>query len=70
VYIDGNHQYEFVLQDLCTFAPKVKVGGMICGDDYGRGKNSPITRPVKEFLKEASAEVIELKKHQYILKKH
>jgi hypothetical protein len=35
VYIDGNHTYEFVKQDLQLYFPKVKAGGFICGDDYG-----------------------------------
>jgi cephalosporin hydroxylase len=35
IYIDGNHQYEFVLLDLESYYPKVKAGGSIVGDDYG-----------------------------------
>lgn len=33
VYIDGNHQYEFVYNDLELYYPKVKSGGYIMGDD-------------------------------------
>jgi hypothetical protein len=33
VYIDGNHSYEYVLQDLRDWFPKVRVGGVIIGDD-------------------------------------
>lgn len=35
VYIDGNHLYEFVKQDLQLYFPKIKPGGFLCGDDYG-----------------------------------
>ncbi len=35
IYIDGNHLYEFVKQDLQLYYPKVKPGGCITGDDYG-----------------------------------
>lgn len=35
VYIDGNHTYEFVKQDLQLYFPKIKAGGFLCGDDYG-----------------------------------
>lgn len=35
VYIDGDHTYEGVVKDLATWFPKVKRGGMICGDDIG-----------------------------------
>ena len=34
VYIDGNHQYEFVKKDIESWYPKVKKGGIIGGDDY------------------------------------
>lgn len=33
VYIDGNHDYKFVLEDLKFWYPKVKSGGYIIGDD-------------------------------------
>jgi predicted O-methyltransferase YrrM len=33
LYIDGNHQYNYVIQDLQHFFPKVKAGGIIIGDD-------------------------------------
>ena len=33
VYVDGNHQSDYVLQDLKAWWPKVKVGGLVIGDD-------------------------------------
>jgi hypothetical protein len=33
VYIDGNHDYKYVLNDLKAWYPKIKVGGYLCGDD-------------------------------------
>jgi len=33
VYIDGNHDYKYVLNDIRLWYPKVKKGGYICGDD-------------------------------------
>ena len=35
VYLDANHAYEAVRDDLEAWWPKVKVGGMLAGDDYG-----------------------------------
>jgi hypothetical protein len=35
VYIDGNHGYDFIMQDLIVWAPKVRPGGCISGHDYG-----------------------------------
>ncbi len=34
VYIDGDHRPESVLNDLRNWFPKVRFGGVICGDDY------------------------------------
>ena len=33
VYIDGNHDYKFVEEDIRLWYPKVKFGGYLCGDD-------------------------------------
>jgi len=33
VYIDGNHSYPYVLKDLEIWYPKLKAGGLLCGDD-------------------------------------
>lgn len=33
LYIDGNHQYKYVYQDLELYYPKVKQDGIIIGDD-------------------------------------
>lgn len=35
VYIDAGHTYDEVFADLRAYLPKVKPGGVICGDDYG-----------------------------------
>jgi hypothetical protein len=34
-YLDANHAYKAVLNDLEMWWPKVKVGGILAGDDYG-----------------------------------
>lgn len=34
VYIDANHQYEYVLEDIKAWLPKVKKGGVLGGHDY------------------------------------
>jgi hypothetical protein len=35
VYVDANHRYEAVRDDLNAWWPKVRQGGMLAGDDYG-----------------------------------
>ena len=34
VYIDGNHDYEFVKRDIELYYPKVKDGGVFGGEDF------------------------------------
>lgn len=34
VYIDASHDYKSVKEDILHWMPKVKYGGVICGDDY------------------------------------
>lgn len=34
VYIDGNHKYDFVVEDINLWYPKVKRGGLVMGHDY------------------------------------
>jgi hypothetical protein len=34
VYIDANHAYDYVVQDIDLWYPKVKPGGYLCGHDY------------------------------------
>lgn len=35
VYIDARHDYNGVMEDIVNWYPKVKVGGLVCGHDYG-----------------------------------
>jgi len=48
VYIDGDHSYEGVTRDLASYFPKIKIGGLILGDDYGWGR---VSEAVKAFIK-------------------
>ena len=34
IFIDGNHTYKYVLDDLENYYPKLKKSGIICGDDF------------------------------------
>jgi len=37
VYIDGNHKFDYVLNDLEIYYPKLKKGGVIGGHDWHAG---------------------------------
>lgn len=34
IYIDADHSYEGVVRDINAWWPKIKKGGLFCGDDY------------------------------------
>ncbi len=50
VYIDANHNYEFVKEDIELWYPKVKIGGIIGGHDYGPHE-SGVAKAVDEWAK-------------------
>ncbi len=54
VYIDGNHYYDYVRQDLDLWFPKVKPGGFVTGDDYlwrDKDGSRPVATAIADFLK-------------------
>ncbi len=71
VYIDGNHLYEFVRQDLESYLPKLKPGGLIAGDDYGvRGWwENGVQRAVDEFVVRPDCEWVLLHRNQFLMRK-
>ena len=73
IYIDGNHQYEFVKRDLELYFSKVKGGGLIAGDDYDRGPNhwskDGVKHAVDEFVSKDLCQKIVIDKHQFLLRK-
>ena len=71
VYIDGDHSYEGVLADLRAFTPKVKRGGLVTGDDYGRkGWWGPgVKKAVDEYLGEGQCRLEWIKGKQFALRR-
>ena len=53
VYIDANHTYKNVKEDILAWLPKVKDGGILGGHDYNWGG---VRRAVDELLPNASKE--------------
>ena len=50
VFIDGNHAYEYVKNDILKYWPKVKKGGFLGGHDYIPG-HPEVIKAVDEFIK-------------------
>lgn len=46
VYIDGNHEYNCVLEDIKLSLQKIKSGGIICGHDYAYRGHPDVERAV------------------------
>lgn len=72
VYVDGNHLYEYVRADLELFAPKVRPGGLLAGDDYGAAGwwDDGVRRAVDRFLvTQAGAYEPVLLRDQFLLRR-
>lgn len=54
VFIDGNHSYSFVKEDVTEWTKKVKPGGIVCGHDYKEDKVNDygVIEAVNEYVKE------------------
>ena len=55
-YIDGNHTYEFVKQDIADYYPKIKHGGIIGGHDFST-QFFGVIKAVTEFAIENSLDL-------------
>jgi hypothetical protein len=71
VYIDGNHLYEYVRQDLEWSLRKTKVGGLITGDDYRDGGwwDGGVKRAVDEFAASGAARLVDCTNGQYVFER-
>ena len=50
VYIDGNHKFKFIAEDLYEWARRVKPGGIVAGHDYYNSKDSHGTVRCKHVI--------------------
>jgi methyltransferase family protein len=71
VYIDGNHLYEFIKQDLELSFKKTKPCGYITGDDYHEGGwwQGGVKKAVDEFFREKPVQLITIRNGQFVLRK-
>jgi len=50
VYIDSNHQFDFVMRDLIEWSRKVKIGGIVSGHDYKSQKTIGVNQAVNAYI--------------------
>ena len=54
VFLDGDHRYESIHNDIIAWLPKLKPGGMLAGDDYGNPEWPGVEQAVDELLDDVS----------------
>lgn len=54
VFIDGNHSFDYVYEDIVEWTKKVKPGGIVCGHDYKVDpvNNYGVIEAVQKYTKE------------------
>lgn len=62
VYIDGNHSYEYVKEDLELYYPKLKSGGIMGGHDFST-ETLGVVKAVIEFMEKNHIKKLDGRKH-------
>lgn len=57
IYIDANHDYDFVKFDIYNWSNKIKNDGLICGHDYC-WKSNGVVKAVDEFINDKNWQLI------------
>lgn len=71
VYIDGDHAYEAVRDDIGTYARKVRPGGLVTGDNYTRYGmfGGGVKQAVDEAVASGALTLVTLRDHQFVLRR-
>lgn len=68
IFIDGGHTYDAVYKDLILYYQKVKMGGVIAGDDFSnrfRSDNFGVIEAVNDVLSKLGYSEIDVHRHTY-----
>jgi len=68
VFIDGNHEYEAVKEDIEEWTKVVKPGGIVCGHDYVKddSRKYGVIEAVNEYAEKNNIELSVLKKGTFV----
>lgn len=71
VYIDGNHLYQHVADDLAVWGQKVRPGGLVTGDDFGLEGwwDDGVTKAVLDYARSGPVRMEAVLHHQFILRR-
>lgn len=71
VYIDGDHSYKGIMNDLVNYYNKVKIGGYIVGDDYDEHNwyKDDVVKAVRDFVRDNKVDEVKYHNRQFVLKK-
>lgn len=50
VFLDALHDYDHVIEDIELWQPKIREGGILCGDDYNQAHCEGIKQAVDEVF--------------------
>jgi predicted O-methyltransferase YrrM len=64
VFIDANHEYEFIKQDIKAWFKKIKKGGVLAGHDYSEQHWPGVKKAVDEFSKNNNLNLVVYKDQQ------
>jgi len=56
-FIDGDHRYEAVKEDIIAWTPKLRKGGILSGHDYDYPHFGGVTLAVDELLTDFNLEL-------------
>ena len=57
VYIDGCHQFDYVMCDIIEWAKRVKIGGIVSGHDFYSFRNAEVVEAVNIYCKIHNIEI-------------
>jgi len=71
VYVDGNHEYEYVKADLELYYPKLKPGGLFLCNDYNFSLywGDGVNRAVDEFVAKGFCTKVYQRRFEYVMRK-
>ena len=71
VYVDGNHLYDGVMEDLTNALPKLRPGGLLACDDYGSPGwwEDGVRRAVDDFVAGGVAEAVADLGSQFVMRR-